>query len=68
MRNLLTKAELEELTGTTQPARQKRVLDDHGIYYIQKLDKTIITTWHHVNHPTGIKSHNDDMPDFSKVS
>jgi hypothetical protein len=68
MNNLLTQAELEALTGAKQAERQKRVLDDNGIYYIQRLDKTIVTTWHHVNHPTGIKSHNDDMPDFSKVS
>ncbi|MBK8974148.1 MAG: DUF4224 domain-containing protein [Hahellaceae bacterium] len=44
------------------------VLDRNGIYYITRLDGTIITTWHHVNHPAMQRAANHDEPDFSKVS
>lgn len=48
---ILTPAELFELTGAVQISAQRRVLDTHGIFYIVRLDKSIRTTWYHVNHP-----------------
>ena len=51
MSEILTPDELIEITGAVQSAAQKRVLDGAGIFYIVRLDGTIRTTWHHVNHP-----------------
>ncbi|MBX9604651.1 MAG: DUF4224 domain-containing protein [Gammaproteobacteria bacterium] len=47
----LSDAELQELTGAVQAAKQRQVLDRAGIFYVVRLDGTIRTTWHHVNHP-----------------
>ena len=51
MTELLSEEDIVELTGTVQSKKQANILDSHGIYYIKKMDKTITTTWHHVNHP-----------------
>lgn len=54
--NLLTEDELIELTKAKQPGKQGQVLDENGIYYIRRADKSIATTWYHVNHPHGMES------------
>lgn len=68
MLDLISDEELELLTGSKQPKRQAEILDTHGIYYIKRLDGTIITTQHHVNHPARQIVSSNDVPDFSKVS
>ncbi|MBK8974096.1 MAG: DUF4224 domain-containing protein [Hahellaceae bacterium] len=65
---LLSADDLVNLTGAKIPSKQSAVLDRNGIYYITRLDGTIITTWHHVNHPAMQRAANHDEPDFSKVS
>lgn len=65
--NLLDEEELKKLTGSVQPAKQKQVLDSNGIYYIERLDKTITTTWHHVNNPFTRQAQSSDAPDFSAL-
>lgn len=65
---LLTNEELEELTGAKQPNKQADILDRNGIYYIKRLDKSIVTTWHHVNHPCHVQQSNDDTPDFGAIA
>ncbi len=68
MGEFLTTEEIEELTRAKTPGKQAEILDRNGIYYILRMDKTIITTWHHVNHPRNAGSAiNDSTPDFSKV-
>lgn len=64
---LLTKEDLVELTGASQSARQAKVLERHGIYYIKRLDGTITTTWEHVNKPYAGNIAPDNEPDFDKV-
>jgi len=66
--NLLTEKELVDLTKVKQPAKQRAVLDNNGIYYILRLDGSIVTTWHHVNHPCVNRAVNDDMPDFGAMA
>lgn len=66
--NLLTEKELITLTKVKQPAKQRAVLDNNGIYYILRLDGSIVTTWHHVNHPCVKRAVNDDMPDFGAMA
>jgi len=51
--NLLSEDELQTLTKATQHTKQKRVLNENGIYFIERLDGSIVTTWYHVNHPAG---------------
>lgn len=65
---LLSQEDIEEVTGAKQPARQSEIFDRHGIYYIQRLDGSIVTTWHHVNHPSKQVISSNYEPDFSKVS
>lgn len=49
--NFLTEDELIELTKAKQPVKEGQILDENGIYYIRRADKSIVTTWYHVNHP-----------------
>lgn len=48
----LTPADLVELTGYTQPARQAAHLDRQGIRYSRRCDGQIRVTWAQVNNPT----------------
>jgi len=66
--NLLTDDELEKITKFKHPGKQREVLDNNGIYYILRLDGSIVTTWHHVNHPCIKRAINDDMPDFGAMA
>lgn len=47
----LTDDELAEATGSPQKARQKEVLTQNGIYFIERRDGAVKTTWYHINHP-----------------
>lgn len=51
MSEILTLADLEEITGARRTDKQRQVLDQHRIFYIVRLDGSIRTTWYHVNHP-----------------
>jgi hypothetical protein len=64
MSEILTESELEEWTGAKQTAAQRRVLDEAGIFYIVRLDKSIRTTWYHVNHPRAYRQSGDE-PNWS---
>lgn len=67
--NLLTDEEMEQLTGSSGAAKQKEILDKHGIYYIERMGgKSITTTWHHVNHPFARQVSNADEPDFGAMT
>ena len=68
MNALLTEQDIEALTGAKKGAKQGEVLDRHGIYYIKRLDGTITTTWHHVNHPAQQKVYSIDEPDFGAIA
>ena len=68
MNDLLTEAELEQLTGAKQASIQRRVLEDHGIFAITRNDKTVTTTWHAVHNPAKRLISGDDEPDFSQVT
>ncbi len=47
----LTDEELAEATGSPQKSLQKEVLELNGIYFIERRDGSIKTTWYHINHP-----------------
>ncbi|EHG4045840.1 DUF4224 domain-containing protein [Salmonella enterica] len=47
----LTNKELADATGSTQKSLQKEVLTQNGIYFIERRDGSIRTTWYHINHP-----------------
>lgn len=67
--SLLTEEAMEELTKCKQAQKQASVLDTNGIYYIRRLDGSIVTTWHHVNHPHALLNQDvDNGIDLSKVS
>lgn len=65
---LLTPEDLVELTGAKQPARQAVILEQHGIYYIKRIDGTITTTWEHVNKPNGTTVISGNEPDFDQIA
>jgi hypothetical protein len=47
----LTDKELEEATGAAQKSLQKETLTLNGIYFIERRDGSVKTTWYHINHP-----------------
>ena len=47
---LLTDADLFQLTGYVQPARQSKWLDKRGIRYFLRRDGRVSVTWEQVNH------------------
>lgn len=65
MNHMLSEEELQELTGTQQPARQAGVLDNHGIFYVRRLDGRIRVTWYSVNHPGARAASNE--PDYGAI-
>ncbi len=65
---ILTKNELENLTGTKQTSKQRQVLERAGIYYVEQWGGGIVTTWEHVNNPRGFRANNDAEPDFDKIA
>lgn len=70
MLDLLTKEELEALTGRDRPSAQKRILDKHGIFWIERGDGTLAVTLHAVHHPSGQTGQDDveQQLDWSKAS
>lgn len=65
MNDLLTKDELEAVTGAKQWSKMAEVLSACGIFYIPKANGEISTTWHHVHNPARITGSNE--PDFDQV-
>lgn len=65
--NLLSSEDLESLTGAKQSSKQEYVLNQNGIYFIKRMDGSIVTTWHHVNHPAARIAKNDSEPNFGAV-
>ncbi|MCV6022090.1 DUF4224 domain-containing protein, partial [Escherichia coli] len=47
----LTDEELAEATGSPQKSLQKEVLTQNGIFFIERRDGAVKTTWYHINHP-----------------
>lgn len=66
--NQLSDQELIDFTRASQPGKQRNVLDNHGIFYVTRLDGSITTTWHHINHPHPLKLAGNDTPDFGALS
>jgi len=66
--NLLTPEDLVKLTGAKQAGKQADVLNQHGIFYIRRQDGSLVTTWHHVNHPQRHNAQNDGEPDFGEIA
>lgn len=65
MNDLLTREEMEEITGARQWAKMAKNLSENGIYYILREDGEIRVTWHHVHNPTRIDTSNE--PDFDSI-
>ncbi|WP_145517348.1 DUF4224 domain-containing protein [Yersinia mollaretii] len=65
---LLTRAELEEITGFVQPRKQCECLRENGIFFIERKDGRPSTTWAHVEHPLCsrniIQSNPEEQPDY----
>ncbi|HGF0769528.1 TPA: DUF4224 domain-containing protein [Kluyvera georgiana] len=47
----LTDEELAEATGSPKKSLQKEVLILNGIFFIERRDGSVKTTWYHINHP-----------------
>ncbi len=65
MNDLLTKSEIEQVTGAKQWSKIAEVLASNGIYFIQKANGEIATTWHHIHHPAKIAASSE--PDFTSL-
>ncbi|WP_067986163.1 DUF4224 domain-containing protein [Neptuniibacter pectenicola] len=68
----LTDKQLEDLTGYSQPAKQRQVLDKHGIFYIVRpTDGRLRVTPHHIYNPYHQQvdqSKHSTAPDFRALS
>ncbi|MEN3753851.1 DUF4224 domain-containing protein [Mangrovibacter plantisponsor] len=58
----LTDDELAEATGSPQKSLQKEVLSMNGIFFIERRDGVIKTTWYHINHPIRIDASAGNQP------
>ncbi|EIQ2120087.1 DUF4224 domain-containing protein [Escherichia coli] len=47
----LTDEELIEATGSSQKSLQKEILTQNGIFFIERRDGSVKTSWFHINHP-----------------
>lgn len=65
MSEVLTKADLVEITGAKQTTKQGEILAKAGIHWWKRLDGSICTDWYHVHNPKTIDSVN--MPDYSWI-
>nr|BDD45193.1 hypothetical protein 1 [Saccharospirillaceae bacterium] len=50
--DLLTDDELEALTGYMRPREQARVLQRHGIFYVERKDGSLAVTLYAVHNPS----------------
>ncbi|WP_263079531.1 DUF4224 domain-containing protein [Endozoicomonas sp. Mp262] len=65
---MLTEEQIIELTGATLKSKQRQILRSHGIFFVERLDGTVRTTWHHVNHPANKPLGNEtDTPNFAAM-
>jgi hypothetical protein len=58
--DLLTAADLFDLTGYKLPSKQAEVLSRHKINYIERRDGKLRVTWTQVNSPGNRQSANDE--------
>lgn len=58
--DLLTEADLIEITGYKLPRKQAEVLARHKINYIERRDGKLRVTWTQVNTPGNPQSANDE--------
>lgn len=64
---LITENELQDITGAKMAYKQREVLEKYGIFYIERLDGAIRTTWHHVNNPLNRPKIDTEEPDWSSM-
>ena len=64
--SILSKAEVEELTGYKLAKYQSRWLSENGITHFTNAEGVVKITWWAVNHPRSAISSNE--PDFSRVA
>lgn len=68
MNDWISGERMQELTGTKMAAKQAEVLRKHGIFYIHRLDNTILTTEYHINNPkVKASAMTEEAPDFSSL-
>jgi len=53
--DLLSESELEALTGYQRAGDQARILQQHGIFYVQRKDGSLAVTLHAVHNPAPYK-------------
>ncbi|EOI6872151.1 DUF4224 domain-containing protein [Yersinia enterocolitica] len=70
-RKLLTRIELEEITGFVQPRKQCERLRENGIFFIMRKDGRPSTTWGHIEYPLSsrqlIQVASDEQPDYDAI-
>ncbi|MGH8488671.1 MAG: DUF4224 domain-containing protein [Gammaproteobacteria bacterium] len=65
-RELLAADDLIALTGAAWSTKQAEILRAHGIFFIERLDGSPVTTWYHVNHPYHCTPR-EERPDFESL-
>lgn len=53
--DLLSESEIVELTGYERTDKQAQVLQQHGIFYVQRRDGSLAVTLHAVHNPAPYK-------------
>lgn len=66
---ILTCEEMRQLTGYKITTKQKQTLERNGIFFIERPDGSVTTTWYHINHPAGLHTRNDPAcePHFERI-
>lgn len=68
---LLTRVELEEITGFIQPKKQCERLRENGIFFIMRKDGRPSTTWAHIESPLSSRQFlaevSDEQPDYDAI-
>ena len=52
MSDLLTAEQLADFCGTKQVSKQRKTLQNAGIFFIDKWDGTLSVCWTHIHNPT----------------
>jgi hypothetical protein len=68
--NILSRQEIKELTGYQWASKQRKKLDEFGIFYVtSRIDGHPKTTWHNVNNPKHLRQSipANEEPDFSSM-
>jgi hypothetical protein len=75
MNELMSEAEVAQITGYDMLSKQCQVLTDHGVFFVKDRNGCPHVTWYCFNHPTHLRFNNgqahndgyDSEPNFTHM-